>query len=289
MVRACLLWVAVLAPALGQAADAGALRARHAALSERLASNPFGRPLHVESGDGAGGHQGDVYAVMPEPYAVVAPALARPDSWCEILMLQVNAKRCEAPGAGAAPTVTAFITRKPRDPVEKAYEVRFRYMLAAAAEDYIRVALTAREGPVGTRNYRIRVEAAPLDGKRTFLHLSYAYELGLMARLAVDAYLATSGRDKVGFSVVDSGPDGRPVHVDGVRGLIERGAMRHYLAIEAFLDSLDEPRPRRLEARLRDWYADIDRYPQLREPIGEQEYLEMKRGAAAGVTSGDGA
>lgn len=288
MVRVCLLSVAVLAPALGQAADAGALRARHAALSEHLASNPFGRPLHVESDDGAGAHEGDVYAVIDQPYGVVAPALGRPDSWCEILMLQVNARRCEAPGTGAGPTVTAFITRKPRDPVEKAYRVEFRYQLAAAASDYVRVALTAREGPLGTRDYRIRVEAAPLDGERTFLHLSYAYELGLMARLAMNAYLATSGRDKVGFSMVDGG-DGRPVRVDGARGLIERGAMRHYLAIEAFLDSLDEPPSRRLEARLRDWYADIDRYPQLREPIGEQEYVEMKRGAAAGPTSGGGA
>ena len=62
------------------------------------------------------------------------------------------------------------------------------------------------------------------------------------------------------------------------------------LAVEAFLESLDEPASRRLEARLRDWYAAIERYPQLREAIGEQEYVEMKRGAAAaGVTSGGGA
>jgi hypothetical protein len=288
MVHAFLVSVAVLAPALAQAADAGTLRARHAALSERLASNPFGRPLHVESGEGASGHEGDVYAVIDQPYGVVAPALARPDSWCEILMLQVNARRCEAPGGGAGPTVTAFITRKARDPVEEAYRVEFRYQLAAAAPDYVRVALIAREGPLGTRDYRIRVEAAPLDGERTFLHLSYEYELGLMARLAMNAYLATGGRDKVGFSMVD-GAEGRPVPVDGARGLIERGAMRHYLAIEAFLGSLDKPPSRQLEARLRGWYAAIDRHPQLREAIGEQEYVDMKRGAATGVTSGDGA
>jgi hypothetical protein len=288
MLRVCLLSALLVVSGPAPAEDAGALRARHAALSERLASNPFGRPLHIESNGGENGHEGDVYAVVEEPYGQVAPALARPDSWCGILMLQVNARRCEAPGSGAGPTVTAFITRKARDPVEKAYRVEFRYHLAAAASDYVRVALMAREGPLGTRDYRIRVEAAPLDGKRTFLHLSYAYELGLMARLAMNAYLATSVRDKVGFSMVD-GDDGRPVPVDGARGLIERGAMRHYLAIEAFLDSLDEPPSRRLEARLRGWYAAIERYPQLREAIGEQEYVEMKRGAAAGVTSGGGA
>ena len=284
MLRACLL-AALLLPAVAGAADAGALRARHAALSERLASNPFGRPLHVESNGAERGHEGDVYAVVDEPYDRVAPALARPDSWCHILLLQVTTKRCEAPGTGAGPTVTAFVTREPDEPIEKAYRVAFRYQLAGAAADYVRVVLTAREGPVGTRDYRIRVEAAPLDDERTFFHLSYAYELGLVARLAISAYLATSGRGKVGFRVTGRDADGQPVHVDGVRGLIERGAMRHFLAIEAFLGSLDEPPGRRLEARLREWYAAIERHPQLREKIGEQEYLEMKREEAAALTS----
>jgi hypothetical protein len=68
------------------------------------------------------------------------------------------------------------------------------------------------------------------------------------------------------------------VYVEGVRGAIERGAMRHYLAIEAFLESLAAPPGERLEARLRDWYAAIERYPlQLREAIGRDEYVEMKR------------
>src|SRR6185503_4288753 len=49
----------------------------------------------------------------------------------------------------------------------------------------------------------IRLEAAPLDAKRTFIHLSYGYTLGSMARLAMDAYLMGPGRDKIGFSVVE--------------------------------------------------------------------------------------
>ena len=54
-------------------------------------------------------------------------------------------------------------------------------------------------------------------------------------------------------------------------GVVERGAMRYYLAIESFLEA-----PGRLEARLRDWYAAIERYPQLREEIGREEYVQMK-------------
>ena len=103
------------------------------------------------------------------------------------------------------------------------------------------------------------------------MHLSYAYTLGFTARLAMDAYLAGAGRDKRGFSVEG-----------GERGVVERSAMRHYLAIEAYLASLAAPPSERLETRLRNWYAAIARYPQLREPVGADEYVEMKRREAAG-------
>ena len=56
--------------------------------------------------------------------------------------------------------------------------------------------------------------------------------------MAMDAYLAGAGREKVGFSVVERLPDGRPVYVDGVRGVVERSAMRYYLAIESTVDVL---------------------------------------------------
>jgi hypothetical protein len=275
-----MLCAALFASAAG-AQDADGLRARHAALRPALAHSPFERPLHVESAVSGGKHNGEVYAVIEQPYGVVAPALARPAHWCDILSLQVNVKRCEAPGAGAGPTVAAFITRKPREALEDAHRVEFRYGLAAASEDYLRVSLTSPAGPVGTRDYEIRLEAAPLDAERTFLHMSYAYTLGFTARIAMDAYLGTSGRDKAGFSVVDRLPDGRPVYVEGVRGVIERGAMRHYLAIEAFLDS-----PHDMETRLHRWYAAIGRHPQLREQVGRDEYVEMKRRQAGAAPAG---
>jgi hypothetical protein len=277
MLRAFLaVAVALLAfPALAQ--DAGTLRERYEALQDELARSAFGRPIHVLSASDSGEYQGEVYAIIEQPFGVVAPALARPANWCDVLTLQVNVKRCEAPGSGAGPSVTAFITRKPREPLESAYRVEFRYQLAGAGADYLRVALSAPSGPMGTRDYAIRVEAMPLEGERTFLHTSYAYSLGLMARVAMDAYLATSGRDKVGFSVVERPAGAEPVYVDGVRGVIERSAMRHYLAIEAFLHSLRVPEGERLQARLEKWYAGIERHPQLREEVGRDEYVQMKR------------
>jgi hypothetical protein len=84
--------------------------------------------------------------------------------------------------------------------------------------DASRGELDAAEGPFGTTDYRIRLEAVPLDQSRTFLHLAYSYTLRSAARMGMSMYLGSSGRDKVGFSVVDRTRDGRPVYVGGVRG-----------------------------------------------------------------------
>jgi hypothetical protein len=223
-------------------------------------ASPFGRALQVESSAVGGAHRGEIRAVLEQPYGMAAPALASASAWCEILTLQVNIKRCEASGSALA----AFITRKARDPVSDAHRIDFRFE-AVPQDGRLRVALTAPSGPVGTRDYEIRVQVAPLDAKRTRLDMVYAYRLGTMARFAMDAYLAGPGRDKRGFSVEG-----------GERGVIERAAMRHYLAIEAYLGSSD------LQTRLRRWYEAIARYPQLEERVGFEEYLAMKQREAAG-------
>ncbi|HEU4352635.1 MAG TPA: hypothetical protein VFR66_12255 [Burkholderiales bacterium] len=41
-------------------------------------------------------HKGEIYAVIEQPFGVVGKALARLEHWCDILVLQVNVKRCGA-------------------------------------------------------------------------------------------------------------------------------------------------------------------------------------------------
>jgi hypothetical protein len=252
------------APALAQ--DAAALRQRHAQVQARLAENPFGRALHVDSDTSSSRHKGEIHAVVDQPYQAVASGLKKPAHWCEILTLQVNIKRCDAAGNAIA----AFITRKPRQTVEDAHRIDFQFQNGAERADYLQVALRAETGPVGTRDYEIVVQVAPLDEKRTLMHMSYAYKLGAMARLAMDAYLAGPGREKYGFSVVGKQPDGRAQYVDGTRGIVERNAMRYYLAVDAYLGAPQ------LEPRLRRWYSETARYPQLREEVTLDQYVQMK-------------
>jgi hypothetical protein len=252
-----------------QAQDAQALRAKHESLKPALADNAFKRPVVLQADNAkAAAPQGDVYAVIEHPYAVVKAALQRPGSWCDVLVLQHNIKRCLPSGN----SLQVAIGRKHDQPIADTFQVDFRYALRAATDQHLSVQLAADQGPLGTSNYRLSFQAVPIDARHTFVHMAYAYEAGVAARMATDAYLATSGRAKVGFSKTSNGN-----HVGGVQGVAERNTMRYYLAIEAYLDSLSAPEGERAEKRLRDWFAATERHPQQLREMGQAEYMAMKR------------
>ena len=266
------------APEPGAQGAAQALRERHAALKERLAHNAFQRPLVLESTQNAGDLKGEIYATVEHPFAAVEAALVRPADWCELLILHLNVKQCRAgEAAGRGATVAIALGRKHDQPIEQAYLVDFDYRVAARGADYLQVGLNAEKGPLGTSNYRIVLEAVPLDAGRSFLHLSYSYGYGFAARVAMQGYLATIGSDKVGFSVEGRDADGKPKLVGGVRGVVERNTMRYYLAIDAYLDSLGAPKGAQQDKRLRDWFAATERYATQLHELSEDEYLSMKQ------------
>jgi hypothetical protein len=245
---------------LAQAQNAAALQARHAALRRQLASNSFQRPIYLQSTESAGVLTGDIYARTETPYAVVSRALQGIDHWCDILILHLNVKSCRTSTPPAGETISVSIGRKFDQPLVKAYPVEFLYQVVAARPDYLQV-----------------TEVVPLGARRSFLHLSYSYAYGATARAAMQGYLATIGRNKVGFSVVGHEPGGEPVYIRSTRGVVERNTMRYYLAIEAYLDALSVPATERLEKRLSNWYAGIERYPAQLHELERGEYLAMKR------------
>ena len=266
-----------LGTAPAQAQDAAALRAKHEALRDQLASNQFQRPLYLESTQSATELRGDVYAVVEQPYSVVGPALQGMDHWCELLILHLNVKHCAYTGKPPAEVLSLSVGRKFDQPLEDAHRVDFSYSMPAAGADYIRVQMAAETGPLSTRNYRLALEAVPLDAKSSFIHMSYAYAYGAAARMAMQVYLATAGRSKVGFSIVGKGEDGKPIYIDGVRGVVERNTMRYYLAIEAYLGAVTAPPAERLERRLRDWFNATERHALQLHEIERDDYLAMKR------------
>ena len=285
-VRASLRTLAVALACLGagishaqnsDADSAAALRARYSLLSDQLSHNQFQRPIYLESGETAGSVTGDIHALIYSPFATVSVALNSADNWCNIMMLHLNTKYCRASIANQKEVLNVSIGKKYDQPLDQAYRVAFAYRVAAQTPNYLQLGLNADEGPLGTRNYRIVLEAVPLENGRTFIHLSYSYAYGLVGRLAMQAYLGTIGRAKVGFTVAGTQPDGQPLLIGGMRGVVERNTMRYFLAIDAFLGALSEPPQAQLEKRLYDWFAAIERYPRQLHEMDEGAYLDMKR------------
>lgn len=268
-----------LSPVLASGLDASeaTLAERHAALQADLSRSPFGRPLLLEATDQDDAPQGAVHAVLDHPHARVAAALRGPEGWCAVMLLQTNIKRCTVQGGPEARRLEVAVARRYTDAVEDAEVIRFDHRLVASGDERLEVALVADAGPVGTRDYALRFEAVPLDGERSIVRMTYAYRPGLAARLATQAYLATAGRDKVGFTVTGRDAEGKAIHVGGIRGVAERNTMRYFLAIEALLGSIDGPPAGRLERRLRDFHAALERYPAQLHETRLDEYLVMKR------------
>ena len=141
----------------------------------------------------------------------------------------------------------------------------------------MRIALLAESGPLGTRDYRIVLEATPEDAAHTIVHLAYSYGYGTLSQMAMQAYLATAGAAKVGFTVEGRDESGRPVYVRGMRGVMERNTMRYFLAIDAYLHSLAVPAPSRIESRLAQWFDTTERYARQLHERERDEYVAMKR------------
>jgi hypothetical protein len=265
------------AHAAGAIGPAG-LRARHASLAPQLADNAFGGPLVLQSEEASRRIEGDVYAVLEHPFSTVAQALSDPGRWCDILILHLNTKHCRrAAEQGGTTRVEVRVGKKNPQPVQSASLLAFTWRPPQARSDYVSVQMDAAEGPYDTRDYRLLAEAVPLEGNRTFLHMGYALSYGGASSVAMQLYLGTLGRDKVGFTRVRTAAAGGEGLVDGMRGVVERNTMRYYLAIDAYLDSLAKPAEQQLDQRLRAWFDATERYPRQLHEVDRDAYLRMKR------------
>jgi hypothetical protein len=254
-----------------------ALLARYPTIKARLEKNQFGIPLYVESKEEYSSLHVDVYGIFEYPFDAVVEALHTPNNWCNITSQLINIKACTFSKMSDQQLLTLYCGRKYYQPPKDAYELNFIFRIVARQQEYLDIALTAKNGPLLTRDHRVRTEAAPLDTGRTFIHFSYDYSYGVLARAAIKSYFATIGRNKKGFSVIATDKKGGPVYVGGVRGSVERNAVRYYLAIQTYMDTLAVPRDQRFEKRISRWYDLTARFPQQLYELDKGEYLANKR------------
>jgi hypothetical protein len=285
--RGAALALLLAAAAAGAAAGTigpAALRARHGSLQQQLAHNAFGGPIVLQSEEASGRIQGEVYAVLDHPFATVRDALADSAQWCDVLILHLNTKFCRRSQEGGATRIELRVGKKGEQAVQSASLLAFVWRTGAVRADYLATEMDAGDGPFDTRDYELLVEAVPLDAGRTFLRMAYGFSHGGASRFAMQLYLASAGRDKVGFS---RGTGDEP-YVGGMRGVVERNTMRYYLAIDAYLQSLALPPEARLEKRLQAWFDATERYPRQLHEVDRDAYLRMKRNEVRRQAAGGG-
>lgn len=279
------LCLALCLPASQGAAEPArqsALLAEHAALQGRLADSPFGEPLLLRTthvGDGL--QSGDVLAVLPQPLGRVAAVLRTAAGLCGMLLLHLNVRDCQ-PVAGAAGQ-QLLVTAGPMRAALPGLTDTLSLLLQpqADAAGHFSLLLTAPSGPLGSSDLRVHLEAVALAPDQTYLHIAYHQATGLAARLATQLYLATAGRDKVGFSRGAPGPDGQRRPIGGERAALERNVMRHYLALLASSAAVDGTPAAQRDARLRAWHALTERHATQLHEIDLAGYLAEKKADAA--------
>ena len=282
LARLAIAWLAFLSagPAVASVPDtrsATLLHAKYASLGERLHHNPFQRALVLDSSESSSDLKGDIYALVDHPFPRVSAALNGPGHWCDVLILHINTKYCRAETDESSTVLAVYIGKKTPQPLKEAYPLEFVYRVAAATPKFLEIELNADQGPLSTRNYRIRLQAVPVGNGQTFLHLTYSYDYGLPGRLAMKTYLATIGRGKVGFTMTGQPSKGSPEYIGGVRGVVERNTMRYYLAIEAYLGALATAQPLQPQKRLQNWFNATEQYPRQLREVSRTAYLDMKR------------
>jgi hypothetical protein len=263
--------------AQAEVATAGTLRAKLDELTPRLKKNQFNRPIYLYSEELSNQLKGDIYALIDAPFELVSKALVDADNWCDVLILHLNTKHCKTSARNGNKKLWVSIGKKTYEELEKIYPIEFSFSPTQSTPEFFDIVLVAKSGPLGTSDYRIQLEAVSLQGRGTFLHLKYSYTYNYFGLIAMQTYLATIGRGKVGFTQTHQPPQTTPDYISGMRGVVERNTMRYYLAIDAYLDSLAIPTKEQLDRRLDNWFTATELYRRQLHELDREDYLTMKR------------
>ena len=271
--RYLVLYAVLIFSADAAAAGIDVLREHYRELTGNIASNPFGMPLRVQSEEQGGNVSAEIFAVLDQPFAAVTSLLGDAQRWCGFLLLNINVKSCTVEKNAAGVWLTLYIAPKEYKSPDEAYKTRYLFHASRSAQ-YIEVFFDADRGPLGTRDSHIRLDALGIEG-RTLVHFTSAMRLGAVSHIAITTYLATLGRNKTGFSNVPDA-NGKLGPVRGLQAMIERNAVRYFLALQVDLETRALPAAGRFEQQMHRWYELTQRFPQLYD-LPKADYVANKR------------
>lgn len=274
----------LLGPQSFEAAYAGSSRQKYESLLDKygqiekeLDQSPLALPFYIESAVSEHDSQVDIYGRIKYSLPLFENELQVPANWCDILLLHNYVRACTYQKVNDSWLLTIYNVSGLTDPLAKADRMRFRYHIFAQHSDFFDVSLEAPEGPFHTKDHQFAIEALSLDDNRLLIHVRYSFRYGSLGYLAMESYLSIFGRGKVGFSIIGTDNERNPIYVNGLRGATERNAVRYYLAILAYMDTLKIPREQRFQRRLNQWYDLTARFRRQLFEMEKEEYFTYKR------------
>lgn len=253
-----------------------ALKAKYISIQPQMDKADYREPIVVQSLVKTDVAQGDVYARLDTRLHDLAELFISAEALCDVLILHLNVKACVVHTSDSKSMLDIYIGRKYYQAADSANKVTYHLSAHHSSSNYIAVSLSATEAPYGVSSLNIHLEAAELDDAHVFLHMSYGYGYTDLGKIALQGYFLTLGRNKVGFSHVGHNADGSPVYVKGMQGMVERNAMRYFLAIKAYLDTKSVDNPVGFKRRLERWFDLTQEHKRQLYELPKSEYISIK-------------
>jgi len=216
----------------------------------------------------------EVSSILRTPFDTIVAALSQSNNWCQIMPLHFNIKACTYETLQDRDALTIYSGRKTYELPEDSFEMAYRFEIIRQDDSQLSLRLHADHGPLSTRDHLIELDVVRAE-EGSLLHFHISYQRSWLSSMLTNAYLSTLGRNKIGFSHSTQEGESRPVQ--GIKGIIERNAMRYQIAINAFLNTQSLPEVMRHEAALANWFKQNDSHPEQLHEMDEADYMEIKR------------
>lgn len=254
---------------------------RHVLLSDyqqSLKTYPLANSLALSSNISDERRTADIFGVVKHDFLQIKRILQKPENWCAFLPLHLNIKSCLVEKRADNTWLIVFAGRKYYQAPAESDRIDYKFILSPPTNAFLSISLSAKSGPAGTRDYLIQLQATPAaTGSGTLIKVRSAYTSSTLSRMGTSIYLATLGKNKVGFSVTGLDDVGQPVYVGGKKGVIERNAMRYFLALTALFDSWHLSEAKRQKARIQQWFKQTQTYARQLYEMPKEDYVAIKK------------
>jgi len=227
--------------------------------------------------------EGGLQVSLAFPQTQLRELLISRAALCDIAIIHFNIKSClyldgettdvEVSDAEPESLLRIFGARKDYQSPEDSGFFDFHYQLKEDSPERTVVDIHGDQGPFGTLDYRIRLEAMA-DGAGSMLNITFSVSYSQVTHWVQRLYFSSIARNKIGFS--SSPARGRQAddYVRGLRAMIERNVMRLFLSLQV---ALEKPPEADLDARLHRWFELTEQYPRQLREMDLETYLDSKR------------